>query len=44
MSYEKDDDGNAKLKENTPENIKEQYKEYLKNRKQYKEDFLKDLE
>ena len=31
LSYEKDEKGNAKLKENTPDHIKKQYEEYKKN-------------
>ena len=42
LSYEKDKDENAKLKENAPKEIKDQYENYLKHHKKYKESFFKD--
>lgn len=36
ISYERDVDGYAKLKENVPEIIKKQYEEYKQNKDQYK--------
>ena len=36
ISYERDIDGYARLKENAPERIKKQYEEYKKNKNKYK--------
>ena len=37
LSYEKDEKGYAKLKENAPESVKKQYEEYKQSKNKYKE-------
>lgn len=44
LSHERDKKGNAKLKENTPEEIKKQYEKFRANYQEYKSKFFAEYE
>ncbi len=41
LSYEKDERGNALLREDTPEEIKKEYEEHKKMKQRKKEEYMK---